>query len=1037
MKSIEKNQHWRRYCTRIVLFLLMSFYQTQLNAQKRIVTGLVSGTGGLPLINANVIVKGATTAAMTDGKGAFSISAQTGDLLLVTFVNYTAREVTVDAGSFFTIQLTESGNSLEEVIVVGYGSQRKKEVTGATVRVSGSELEKNRNLSLAQSLQGQAGGVQVSSNSGQPGDAMKIVVRGVATNGNSNPLYVVDGMPADDISYLNPADIESMDILKDAASAAIYGARAANGVVLISTRKGRAGRRNVSFDMYYGWQNPTKKLDVLNAKEYAVIMNEAAVNSGNAPYFFYSQAQVDSMGKGTDWQKEVTNKNAVTQSYNLGITGGNDLSVFATSLGYQRQEGLMGAKGKSFYERINLRVNSEHKLYKDIVKIGENITYTHSNQAGIGTGNVYGNSIRGLLNTSPTFPAYRSDGTYGKSANPEEINPVAAMFYLNNNKTQYDRVFGNMYLEATIVKGLKFRSDFGMDLSYNSYTGYTPLYELSTATVSNTTSVVNAIYKNQNWNWDNTLTYTQRFGKHNLSLLAGTTAKEDVYTYVSGSKTNLVIPGFEYAVINNGTTIPSLDKVAAGTRVESALQSYFGRVNYNFGDKYLLSAVLRRDGSSRFGANKRYGYFPSFSAGWVVTNEHFSKPAWLEFFKIRGGWGRNGNDRIGDFKYLATVSSQYRAYYFGGINATGASVGTSPDKIPNPDLKWEASEQTNIGFDATVLRSLTVTFDWYNKATRDWLVTAPIPDIVGTGAPAINGGDIVNKGVEIALNYQYKIGEVSFSTGGNIAFNTNTVKEVPNQEGVIHGASGVLASNTDEFYRIQNGFPVGYFWGYATNGIFQNKQEVSSYVGSKGMIQPTAKPGDVRFVDRNGNGEIDAGDKTQIGNPTPRYTYGLNISAAWKGFDISILAAGVGGNDVLDGTRAIDRYYNNYTTAILNRWTGEGTSYRLPRVTLGNEANNNWGRISDLYIHSGSFLRIKSINIGYDLKKTLLTRLPFLQCRVYITGLNLFTFTGYRGIDPEVGYGNLESDDNKWSSGIDLGYYPQPRTLMAGVSVKF
>ncbi|BAV09556.1 TonB-dependent receptor [Filimonas lacunae] len=1008
------------------------------HAQKSIITGTVTDTAGKPLANANVSVKGTKTGTVTNSAGAYSISAKPGDVLVISFVNYISVEVAVEVpGSALSVQLAELKSNLDEVIVVGYGSQRKKEVTGATVRVGGGDLDKNRTPSLAQSLQGQAAGVQVTSSSGQPGDPMKIVIRGTGTNGNANPLYVVDGMPADDISYLSSADIETIDILKDAASSAIYGARAANGVVLITTRKGRVGKRIVAFDAYYGWQNPTKKLDMLNAKQYAIIMNEAAVNSGNAPYHFYSQDQIDSMGAGTDWQKEVANKNAATQSYTLGISGGNDASVFSTSLGYQRQEGLMGIKGKSFYERISLRVNSEHKLYKDIVKIGENLTYTHSNQAAVGTGNIYGNSIRGLLNTSPTFPAYNKDGSYGRSTNPEEINPVAAMDYLNNNTTQYDRLLGNIYVEATLVKGLKFRSDFGMATAYNNYVGYSPVYELSATSVSNVSSVTNAIYKNQNWNWDNTLTYNVKLDKHNISILAGTTAKEDVYTYVSGSKTNLVIPGFEYAVINNGTTIPSLAKVAAGTREETALQSYFGRVNYNFNDKYLLSVIVRRDGSSKFGPNQRYGYFPSFSAGWIVTNEAFFRPDWMSFLKIRGGWGRNGNDRITNFAYQATVSSLYRFYYFNGIDATGATLGTSPDKIANPNLKWEASEQKNIGFDATVFKFFNITFDWYNKTTRDWLIQPAVPDIVGTGAPYINGGDVENKGVEIAINYQRKSGEVSYNIGGNIAFNTNKVTRVATQEEIIHGASGILASNTDEFYRIQKGFPLGYFWGYKTNGIFQNEAEVNNYIGKKGAIQSYAKPGDVRFVDVNGDGEITAADKTQIGNPHPKFSFGLNLSASWRAFDISILAAGVGGNDILDGTRATDRYYNNYTTETLKRWTGEGTSNRLPRVTLSDEANKNWGRISDLYLHSGTYLRIKSINIGYDLKKTLLPNLPFQQCRIYVTGLNLLTFTGYRGIDPEVGYGNVEADKNQWSSGIDLGYYPQPRTLMAGVSVKF
>ncbi|RXK83803.1 SusC/RagA family TonB-linked outer membrane protein [Filimonas effusa] len=1020
----------------LLLFLLPAFLVClTAMAQKKSVSGTVTGPAGQPLAQANITIKGTTTGTTSDENGQFSISAKKGDVLVISFVNYANAEITIGDGSIFDVRLQQGESQLEEVVVIGYGTQRRREVTGATVRVAGSDLEKNKNLSVGQSLQGQAAGVQVTSNSGQPGDALRIVVRGVATNGNSNPLYVIDGMPAEDISYLNPADIESMDILKDAASAAIYGARSANGVVLITTRKGKAGRKAVSLDMYYGWQNPTKKMSLLNAKEYAIIMNEAAINSGKPAYFVYSQAQIDSFGKGTDWQEEVRLKNAVTQSYNLGLNGGNDQSVYATSIGYQRQEGLMGLKGKSFYERVNLRVNSDHKLYKDIVKIGENLAYIHSNQAGIGTGNIYGNSIRGLLNTSPTFPAYNADGSYARSPFAEEINPVAAMDYLNNNKRNFDRIFGNTYMEVTILKGLKIRTDFGMDLSYENYTGYTPKYDLSSTNKSSVTSVTSAIYKNIRWNWDNTISYTTQLGNHNIALLAGTTAKEDVYTYVSGSRTDLVIPGFEYAVISNGTQLPGIDNAAAGSRVERALQSYFGRVNYTYDGKYMLSAIIRRDGSSVFGPNNRYGYFPSFSAGWVVTNENFGKPAWLNFLKIRGGWGRNGNDRIGDFRYMATISSQYRSYYFGGFGVN-PTIGASPSQVPNPNLKWEAAEQTNIGFDATLFKGLSINFDWYNKTTRDWLVTAPIPDLVGNDPPIINGGHIVNKGVEIALNYQKKTGAVTWSIGGNIAFNSNTVKEVPNREGIIHGASGVLASNTDEFFRIENGFPIGYFWGYQANGIFQNVAEVNSYMGTKGLIQPNAKPGDVRFVDRNGNGTIDAGDKTMIGNPNPDYTYGFNISANWNGFDFTLLASGVGGNDILDGTRAFDRWYNNYSSEFIGRWTGEGTSSYLPRVTLSDEANNNWGRVSTLHIHNGSFMRVKTISIGYDLKKHVLAALPFQQCRIYATVLNPFTFTSYKGLDPEVGYGNTDNEGNTWSSGIDLGYYPQPRTVMVGLSIK-
>jgi TonB-linked SusC/RagA family outer membrane protein len=1036
-----RNSKWLLILQLLLLLLSQQNTQAQDNGT---VSGTVAGAAdGRPLNGASVRLKGSSKGTTTDADGKFIVRARAGDVLEISSVGFQSQQVTVGATTTINIQLTAVPNGLEEIIVIGYGSQRKKTVTGSTVRVTGGELEKNHNVSVAQSLQGQAAGVQVTTNSGQPGDALRIRLRGVGTNGDPNPLFVVDGMPTGDISYLNPSDVESIDVHKDAAAASIYGAQGANGVVFITTKKGKAGKRSVTLDAYYGWQNPMKKLDMLNGREYSMILNEAGINSGKAPfdasiYPFtnYNKTQLDSIGNGTDWQKAATIENASIQSYNLGFSGGNDQSVYSSSLGYQKQQGIIGLPGRSFYERITFRMNSEHKLYKDIIKTGENLTYTHSNQSGIGTGNIYGNSIRALLNTSPLFPVYNPDGTYGRSQNAEEVNPIAAMNYLNNNRTVYDKVFGNIYAEAMIIKGLRFRTDFGIDLSYNSNNSFIPLYNLSSSQLTTTTTASQGLYRNFTWNWDNTLTYQHSFGDHSFTLLAGHGAKQIDGFFVNGSKQDLIIPDFENAVINAGTN--ALTQKIFGSRSQVALQSWFGRFIYSYQDKYLVTASFRRDGSSNFSANKRYGNFPAVSAGWVASNEEFLKEAgWLNFLKVRASWGRNGNDRIGSFKYLATVSSLYQGYYFGGADNTSISVGTSPDKIPNSNLKWEAGEQTDVGLDATIAKDFSVTLDLYNKTTRDWLVAPPIPDVVGTGAPYINGGDIRNKGIELAINYRHTFGEVSVGLGGNISFIKNQVLQVPTADGIIHGATNVLSSTTEEFYRIEAGHPLGYFWGYQTNGIFQDQAAVANYTGKLGAIQPGALPGDIRFVDRNGDGLIDAKDKTQIGSPLPAQTFGISLTAAYKAFDISILMSGVGGNQIVDGMRATDRYYNNYTTAILERWHGTGTSNSLPRVTLGDEPNKNWGRVSDLLVHGGAFLRVKSVNIGYDLKKGLLKNLPMRTLRLYASGLNLWTFTHYRGIDPEIGYGNTETDGNNWSTGIDLGYYPQPRTLMVGLNVGF
>ncbi|MFI5138651.1 MAG: SusC/RagA family TonB-linked outer membrane protein [Sphingobacteriales bacterium] len=997
---------------------------------KRKITGTIIGTNDLqPLPGVSIKIKGTTVVTVSDTNGLFNIAAKTGDVLILTYVGYDAQQVTVGQGNTINVKLTPSNQALNEVIVVGFGTQKKKVLTGATVHVSSENLNENHVVSVTQALQGQVAGVQITSNSGQPGDPLKFSIRGIGTNGDSSPLYIVDGVPTNDISYINPSDVESVDVLKDAASTAIYGVEAANGVVIISTKKGKAGKMQVTLDSYYGVQNPAKRLDMLNGYQYGVIMNESAINSGKAPFF--SLDSLKKLGAGTDWQKAATNKNAPMESYSLGLTGGNDQSVFSSSLSYQKQQGIMGLPGQSVYERTSFRINSDHKVYKDYVHIGENLTYSHVPQSGIATGNIYGNSIRGLLNTDPTFPVHNADGSYARgntNFNANEVNPIAAMAYQNNSQTVTDRIVGDAYGQAAFLKYFKFRSDFGLDLSYISNQSYNPVYTLSTLNYNAISSASQSLSRYMTWNFDNTLTYQQQLGKNSITALVGTTARARTGFWLNGSKQNLLTPSLYNAVIDNGQDKAS--EIASGSESRETLESYFGRLLYNYDEKYLFTAVIRRDGSSQFGSNNRYGNFPSVSAGWVATNEDFLKGVnWLNFFKIRAGWGQNGNDKIGDYKYLAAVSSAYKAYYFNGVQA----VGTSPDYIANPNLKWETSQQTDIGFDATVFKSLVINFDYYDKQTKDWLVAPPIPALAGTGAPTINGGNIQNKGIEIALTYNHTFGKVYTAIGGNIAFNRNKVLSIPNQDGIIHPAyNGVLGANIGEYYRMQTGYPVGYFYGLKTAGIFQNQAQIDAYTHNGVPIQPGAQPGDVRFVDVNGDGKIDASDNTMIGNPNPKATYGFNINARYKGFDIAILFNGVYGNQVVDGTRSYADFTNNYTTAVFGSWTGEGTSNRLPRVTEGDEVNNNWGQFSDLYVFSGSFLRLKSVNIGYDFKKGEFKNLPFQQLRLYVSGTNLCTFTKYRGLDPEIGYGI-----DPWSSGTDLGYYPQPRTLLIGLNVKF
>ncbi|KAA2240032.1 TonB-dependent receptor [Chitinophaga agrisoli] len=990
-----------------------------------------------PLPGASIKVRGTSNGTVTTATGDFTLQVNDADTLEISLIGFSRQQVPVNGRNSLTIALSDGTTGLDEIVVVGYGTEKKRLNTGAIGSVKGAALEETHTLRVDQALQGQTAGIQVTSNSAQPGEGMKVRIRGTGTIGNSDPLYIVDGVPTGDISYLNSSDVASMDVLKDAASAAIYGSRAANGVVIITTKKGHKGAMQVSYDGFYGVQNPARKLPLLDAHEYAVILNEAAINSNRAPYF--SVDQINQLGKGTDWQEAVFNKNAPTQSHTLNLSGGSEKSVYSSSLSYMKQDGTIGFPGQSQYERLAFRLSSEHNMYKDIVKFGENFTYTLSNKRGVGVGNIYNNTLHSIVNVSPLFPVYDSLGNYAKSPfNADEANPVAVMDFQNQNKNKTDRVLGNAYLEIKPIKGLTLRSDFGLDLNYTTNNSFLPVYDLATNITNDHSRATMGINRTSTWNWDNTISYRHDFGLHSATVLVGTTANETTTFFVNGFKEDVTIPDLDHSIINNGTNEDT--KQINGNRTEDALLSYFGRVNYNYAEKYLFTAIFRRDGSTRFGANNRYGTFPSFSVGWVATNEDFMKMRWLDFLKVRASWGRNGNlpavyayDNIAttNYLYMATITSLYQDYYFGQNDTK--FIGSSPDRVPNPDLKWETSEQVNAGFDAQLFKDFSLTLDWYRKTTKDWIITVPVPAIAGTKPPTVNGGSVKNEGVEIALGYNHQFGDFRFGINGNVTFNKNTVVDIPNPEKVIVGDANVTFVGIDELFRTQQGFPVGYFYGLKTNGIFQNEKEIQSYTGKNGtLIQPNAKPGDVRFVDLNGDGVIDSRDKTEIGNPNPDVSYGLNLNLGYKGFDLSVFLYGVSGNQVYSGIRDYAGPLSNYTTEILGRWHGEGTSNTLPRMTLGDEPNQNWTRSSDLYVKDASFLRVRSINLGYDFKRTLFPRLPMQQLRIYVSGSNLFTFTKYKGMDPEIGYGPYP-----WASGIDIGTYPQPKTVIVGLNARF
>lgn len=1020
----------------------------------------VSGTvvfddDGEPVPGATVRVRASGVAALTDAAGKFDIKAVTGDVLEVTFVGLKTAEHTVNATTGIVIRMLSEQSVLDEVVVVGYGVQKKKLVTGANLNVSGDLVQKQNQVNPLQALQGQAAGVTILSTSGQPGAGMKVNIRGLGTIGNSDPLYVIDGIPGGDISVLNPADIQSIDVLKDAASAAIYGAQAANGVVLVTTRSGGKGRGQVSFDSYVGVQNPIRLAPMLNAQEYRTIMNEQALNSGAALIDFDGMSGLAD----TDWLAQMFVKNAATQNHSLNISGGSDVSSYAISFNRIDQEGVVGGKAISNYQRYGFRVNTEHKLYKEVLKVGEHLNFNYIRNNGISVGNQYNNTLRGAFITSPLSPVFSDNNKYNSPYNDTsdspwyngDGNPYGQMMTNSNNRNDSQRLMADLYGELQPIRNLRIKSVFGINYYAGEYRSFQPLYRFSVYSFNeNHTTTGQSMSKGHTLTWTNTASYDFSVGTHHhFDVLLGMESQRYQGTYLSASNWNLLsqFDDFAYAYLDNTTGKAHLD--ADGNVVETRgigggpenlyrRASYFGRVGYNYQEKYMFNATLRADGSSKFARGNRWGYFPSFSAGWVLTNEDFlagNGISGLDFLKLRLSWGQVGNQSIDDFQFASPIntstgfsSSDPAAFYVFGTSKTNVP-GAYPSRLSNPDVRWETSEQTNLGVDAHFLNSrLEVYADYYVKTTKDWLVQAPILATAGAGAPYINGGDVKNTGLELSLLWKDKSGDLGYRVGANGAYNKNEVGNIPTEDGIIHGPTGQLFDNSDEFYRAQNGLPIGYFWGYKTDGIFQNTAEIEAWKSAgKGILQPEVKPGDVRYADVNGDGKIDASDKVNLGVGMPKFVFGFNVGLDYKNFDFSVVANGVAGNKIVQSYRNHANKQANYTTAILQRWTGEGTSDRIPRVT---ETNVNW-QFSDLYLQKGDFLRISNVTLGYDLSK--LIKWEYLsQLRLYVQAQNVFTFTRYDGMDPEIGYGT-----SGWVSGIDLGYYPRPKIYLVGLNVKF
>ena len=1057
------------------------------------VKGTVIDEAGEPVIGASVQVQGAKTGAVTDFNGNFSVQAASNATLLISYVGYVTETVSVQGRNNINVTLREDVTTLNDVVVVGYGVQKKKLVTGATVQVKGDDIAKLNTTNALEAMQSSTPGVQITQSSTQPGKGYKVYIRGIGTTGNSAPLYVIDGVAGGSLDDINPADIETIDILKDAASAAIYGARAANGVILVTTKQGKAGKIELSYNGAFGWSNAYKRPQLLNAKQYMTIIDEYTFNTSGMKMDWAGYVPADILNKvekgweGTDWWKAFENKNALQTNHSVTLTGGTDRSKFAMSYTYTGNDGIMGADRASYYKRHTIRINSDHVLLKakdfDAITIGENISIGYNRSHDLAEDGMYWSYIHSLLQTCPLVPQYADNGdiyyyqefngdiAYGNGWNASLFsNPYENLDKGGFNSMAESRNFNasaTAFLTIQPIKGLRLRSQFNYNWGSGGYRNYG---EPRSSGYGNATSPVYSVnqsaWLNTGWSVENTLTYDLPIiSGHKITAMVGQSFQSTAWSFnIGGSnKVNFgdqlaTLKGWDSAWLSNIKLVNATDATLTGKpNDEEYLASWFGRLTWDWNETYMATFTLRTDGSSIFTDGKRWGTFPSVSAGWVVTNEKFmeSTKSWMDFFKIRASWGQNGNKDISKYQYLATIALSGEAgdsgYKFGSDMATSVAgtpnTGAYANIVPNPDLTWETSEQLDFGFDARFLNSrLGVNFDWYKKTTKDWLIGGQPVAWDGTNPAAINGGDVKNTGIELALTWNDKIGkDFSYNVGVNFTTNKNEVTRIANQNHYLNGPSGVLSQGTEYIYRAEEGKPIGYFYGMSYSGIFQNQAQIDQYnaqslAAHPGLEKATwdgAQPGDCIWDDWNGDGVItyaegETCDRHEIGNPNPDVMLGVNLGFNWKGLDFAVNGAGAFGMQIMRSYRSFsDAPYQNYDTTIFNRWYGEGTSNDQPKISSTGSPNTNY--VSTRYMEDADYFKIKTITLGYDFKN-IWKGCPFQQLRLYVQAQNLITFTGYTGLDPEVGN---SAGGNGWASGVDLGLYPPSRTYLVGANIKF
>ncbi|MBB3187562.1 SusC/RagA family TonB-linked outer membrane protein [Microbacter margulisiae] len=1032
---------------RVMFVLIILFSISKIMAQS--VSGVVVDAQNQPLPGVAVLVKGTSLGTITNVDGKFTlrdISDARTKTLVFSFIGYQKQEKEIGQATYMHVVLQESTKQMDEVVVVGYGVQKKSLITGAISSVSAKEIDNKQLTRLDDALQGLTSGVTVAQSSGAPGSAPTIRIRGITSINNSDPLYVVDGVVMNGgLEYLNPNDIASIEVLKDAASCAIYGTRASNGVVLVTTKKGKIGEpMRVNYNMQMGIQDAIKKVQLTNATQYAELRNESVMNDGSAPVF----ANPTSYGAGTDWQNELFSS-APYQSHSLSVSGGGDKSTYYVSLGYIAQKGIV-APSIAYDNRFSLTTNTSYKIGK-YVTIGENLSYTYEkNQTGLNTNSEFGGPLSSALNLDPLTPVYVSASTVANDPNntyaspyilqapngmyygisnivgQEMTNPLAYEQVQKGNYGWSDNMVGNAYINVNPIKGLNLRSQMNVKKAFWGNESFTPLYYLNPN--NNNTNMVSQYREsdqNLTWNWDNTVSYTDQIGLHNFSIMMGMSAEKQTedglnVTYQGEPVTNYQDASFNFS-------LPTTQRIAnAYDRQEYALSSYFGRLTYNYDEKYLFSGIVRRDGSSKFGTNNHYGTFPSAQIGWVITREKFfPQNTFLDNLKLRASYGVVGNDMsLNDFQYESIISGGGGSNYVFGTD--GLAIGYSTTTPANPNLKWEQTSSLDAGFDAVLLKSLTVTFDYYNKKTTGMLATVQIPGFSGyTSDPWANIDDLTNKGFELEIGYNKSFGKVRLGVQGNIAYNKNTITYLGQGKQYLDGGA-TFQNSQYPLSRTAVGHPFNAFYGFKELGVFHSQAEIDNYKDKNGnLIQPNAKPGDFKWEDVNGDGVINSNDRTWLGDPYPHYTYGLTVNLGWRNWDFMVFGQGVWGNKIFQAYRRLDITTANYPIAALNAWTTTNSNSNYPRLS-DLDPNHNFGNPSNFYLQNGAYFRIKTIQLGYTLPKPWMTAIGFQSVRVFASVSNLFTITQYTGYDPEVGGS---------SYGIDRGIYPQARTYMFGLNV--